>query len=190
MKRDGARVTDRVDVGRLVARACGIEQAGLRGRIAFVLFDRFGNIKDCGHAPNLITDTGDEMYSKRGASVSVNVPTGMRLGTGSTAVAKNGAGAAIVTYVSASQRAIDGGFPTAATKGAGLGWRVTWQSTWAAGIATGSGIAEVVVTNETALTDVAGTAANTISRALISPVVNKGASDSLVVSWFHDLLGS
>jgi hypothetical protein len=29
-----------------------------------------------------------------------------------------------------------------------------------------------------------------VSRALLSPVVNKGASDSLAVTWNHTLLGA
>lgn len=139
---------------------------------------------------NLLTDVGDEYFAKRAGQVAVNVPTGMRLGTGSTAVAKNGAGAAIVTYTSGSSVAIDGGFPTAATKGAGAGWRVTHKTTWAAGVATATGLNEVVITNETALTNVTGSAANTLSRALLSPVVNKGASDTLAVTWLWDCLGS
>jgi hypothetical protein len=112
----------------------------------------------------------------------------MRLGTGTTAVAKTGAGAAIVTYVSGSALAIDGGFPTSALSGSSR--RIQWKTSWSAGVATATGIAEVVITNESPLTDVTGTAANTISRALISPTVNKGASDTLAVTWNHDLLGA
>lgn len=114
--------------------------------------------------------------------------SGMRLGTGTTAVAKTGAGAAIVTYVSGSNVAIDGGFPTSALSGSSR--RIQYKTTWGAGVATASGIAEVVLTFEQPLTDVAGTAANTVSRALLSPVVNKGASDTLAVTWNHDLLGA
>ncbi len=139
---------------------------------------------------NLVTDTGDLYYAQRGASGTPTAPTGMRLGTGTTAVAKNGAGAAIVTYVTSSQVALSGGTPTAAAKAAGTGARITWQATWGAGVATANSIAEVVLTNESPLTNVAGTAANTLSRALLSPTVNKGANDTLVVTWYHDLLGA
>ena len=172
------------------------DEAGLIGVGTYVLTGPNGEVKQEGAVfahgdfKNLITDVGDEYYAKRGASVAINVPTGMRLGTGTTAVAKNGAGAAIVTYVNASQVAFDATYPSAASKGAGAGWRVSYQSSWAAGIATATGISEAVITNETALTNVAGTAANTISRALLSPVVNKGASDTLTITWFHDLLGA
>jgi hypothetical protein len=112
----------------------------------------------------------------------------MRLGTGVTAPAKTGAGAAIVTYVTASQQAIDGGFPTSALSGSAR--RIQWKVSYAAGVATANDISEAVITNENPLTNVAGTAANTISRALLVPVVNKGALDTLALTWNHDLEGT
>lgn len=197
--REFGRVTDLVAAA---ARRCRdhFDRAGVVGVGTYELFGPDGQVKQVGSLmvprkmvgrfANLVTDTGDEVIAKRYSSTSVNVPTGMRLGTGTTAVAKNGAGAAIVTYVTASQVAFDATYPSAATKGAGLGWRVTFVSTWAAGVATATGVAEAVISNETALTNVAGTAGNTVSRALLSPTVNKGASDSLVITWNHDILGS
>lgn len=114
--------------------------------------------------------------------------TGMRLGTGATAAAKTGAGAAIVTYVTGSNKAPDASFPTSALNSSSR--RITYQSSWAAGVATASGIAEAVMTFESPLTDVAGTAANTIARAVLASTVNKGASDTLQVTWTQDLLGA
>jgi len=148
-----------------------------------------GQLKARGEFGNLVTQVGDQFYGDRAAAIgAINTVTGMRLGTGTTAVAKTGAGAAIVTYVAASQKAIDGAFPTSALSGSSR--RIEWKTTWAAGEATATGIAEVVITNETPLTNVAGAAANTISRALISPTVNKAAGDTLAVTWQHDLLGA
>lgn len=139
---------------------------------------------------NLVTQVGDQYYGERAAGIGSPPAqvTGMRLGTGSTAVAKTGAGAAIVTYTTASQVAISGGFPTSSIPGSAR--RIQWQALWGAGVATASGLNEVVITNETPITNVAGSAANTIARALLSPVVNKGASDTLTVTWNHDLLGA
>lgn len=139
---------------------------------------------------NLVTQVGDQYYGERAAGIGSppNQVTGMRLGTGSTAVAKTGAGAAIVTYTTGSSIAISGGFPTSSIPASSR--RIQWQTLWAAGIATVSGLNEVVITNETPLTNVAGSAANTISRALLSPVINKGASDTLTITWNHDLLGA
>lgn len=139
---------------------------------------------------NLVTQIGDQYYGERAAGIGSPPAqvSGMRLGTGSTAVAKTGAGAAIVTYVTASNKAIDATWPQSSLNGSSR--RIQWKTTWNAGEATATGIAEVVITNEASLTNVAGTAANTVSRALISPTVNKGASDTLAVTWNHDLLGA
>lgn len=139
---------------------------------------------------NLVTQVGDQYYAERAAGIASPPAqvTGMRLGTGTTAVAKTGAGAAIVTYVTGSNVAITGGFPTSALNGSSR--RIQWKSDWAAGVATATGIAEAVITNETPLTNVAGAAANTIARVLLSPTINKGASDTLSITWNHDLLGA
>ena len=109
-------------------------------------------------------------------------------GTGVTAAAKTGAGAAIVTYVAASQKALDATYPQSSLSGSSR--RIQYVTTWGAGVATATAIAEAVITNETPITNVAGTAANTIARALLSSTVNKEAGDTLVLTWNHDLLGA
>jgi len=165
------------------------DHVGLSGWLEVVLVDEEGRTKLCYVVPNLITEVGDQYYGERAAGIASppNQVTGMRYGTGTTAVAKTGAGAAIVTYVSGSSLAMDAGFPASALSGSSR--RIQWKRTWAAGVATANAISEVVITNETALTDVAGTAANTISRGLLSPTINKTAGDSLAITWNHDLLG-
>lgn len=160
---------------------------GIYGYGVAILRGPDGEIKETRTFANLITTVGDETYAKRGSGVaSPNAPTGMRLGTGVTAVAKSGAGAAIVTYKAGTALAFDGGFPTAAAIGSDVGWRVTFKRTWAAGVGTDAALAEVVITNETGPTDVAGNAANSVARALLTPTVNKAAGDSLEVTWTHD----
>jgi hypothetical protein len=142
---------------------------------------------------NLITNVGDEYYAERAAGIASppGQVTGMQLGTGSTAVAKNGAGAAVVTYITSSAVAIDGGFPTSTnTQTGAVAITIAWKTTWAAGVATATGINEVVLINQAVATNSAAPAANTISRALLSPVVNKGASDTLAITWNHNLLGA
>ena len=148
--------------------------------------------------PNMVTDIGDKYYAEAGAALCANgtvaAPagiTGMRLGTGVTAASKTGAGAAIGTYISGSNVAITGGYPTSSQPGgAGTARRIIWRGTWNPGVATANSISEVVVTNETPLSNVAGVAANTIARAVLSPVQNKGATQTMVVDWYHDILGS
>lgn len=193
---DQAQIRDILTLENRKARGVYGDTLGMYGVGVAVLRGEDGVIKDIIGFHNKITDVGDEFYAKRGiAGINTNgvtataVPTGMRLGTGVTAEAKNGVGGAIVTYVAASSLAFDATYPTITNLGAGLGWQARYQTLWAAGVATASGISEAVITNETPLTNVAGTAANTIARALLTPVVNKGASDTLTVTWDHKFLG-
>jgi hypothetical protein len=165
------------------------EPIQLRGLVVVELFDEFGRLKDYEELTNLVTQVGDQYYGERAAGIGSppGQVTGMRLGTGTTAAAKTGAGAAIVTYISGSQAAIDGSFPTSSIPGSAR--RIQWKTTWAAGTATNSAITEAVITNESPLTNVAGTAANTISRVVFT-AKDKQAGDSLAITWNHDLLGA
>jgi len=188
MKTSPARITDSLQVAAEYGRV-PLSQLGLKGWLEIDLIDENGKLKLHLVVPNLITQVGDQFYGDRAAAIgAISAVTGMRLGTGTTAVAKTGAGAAIVTYVTASNKAIDGTWPQSSLNGSSR--RIQWKTTWIAGEATANDIAEVVITNENPLTNVAGTAANTISRALITPTVNKAAGDTLAVTWNHDLLGA
>jgi len=132
---------------------------------------------------------GPGVWSSGGDIKGPSLPTAitMKLGTGSTAVAKNGAGAALVTYTAATAVAFDATFPNTSSVS---GWRVQYKTTFVAGVGTASGLNEVVIVAESLLIDATTAAGATISRALLSPVVNKGASDSLAVTWNHTLLGA
>lgn len=162
--------------------------AGIRGIVIWELFDEDGVLKAHGEEHNLITQIGDQYYGERATGVGSppSQSTGMKLGTGSTAAAKTGAGAALVTYLTGSNQAFASG-PVSSLATASR--RITWTATWAAGTATASGIQEVVLVNDSAV-DATSTAANTYSRAVLSPVINKGATDSLTITWQHDLLGA
>jgi hypothetical protein len=167
-----------------------LDNAGISGEFIYRLIDRHGNVKQYGHIKNLITDYGDQWAASRTANVSVQgAITGMRLGTGTTSPAKSGAGAAIVTYVSGSARVLDAN-PSLSDQGSGSGHDAVYVVTWPDGVVTQNNISEVVVTNEDPVTNVAGTAGNTIARGLLSPVVNKGADDTLQVTWRNRYNGS
>lgn len=159
----------------------------LRGYADIVLHDEAtGELKHFERVANGITQVGDQYWGERASGIASppNQVSGMRLGTGTTAFAETGAGAAIVTYITTSQKALDGGYPTSALSGTSR--RITWQASWAAGTATNAAITEAVITNEATLTDVAGTAANTIAR-IVFTAVNKTATDSLTITWQHDV---
>ena len=162
------------------------DKSGIFGEVVAELCGPDGELKARCVTHNLVTSVGDQYYAGR-AALSTGLPsqvTGMKLGTGSTAPAKSGAGAALVTYLSNSHQAMDGSYPTA------TGGVVTWRVTYAAGKATtASAITEVVLVTD-ALADATSTAANTSCRALLSGIGSKGSGDSLQVTWTHTLLGA
>lgn len=161
--------------------------ARIKGHVHLVLLDEFGNVKDERSKSNLVTSVGNQYFAERAANIASppNQVSGMKLGTGTTAAATTGAGSALVTYITGSQRAMDATFPSAAA-GAGTSRRITWQATWAAGVATNAAITEAVIVNEATLADLTTAAANTIARVVFT-AISKSATDSLVITWTHDL---
>lgn len=162
------------------------DAATIEGTVHAVLIDEDGNVKAEVTTRNLVTAIGDQLYASRGAGLTSSAtPTGMKLGTGSTAVAKTGAGAALVTYLSASNKAFDATFPSA------TGGVASYKRTYAPGEATtASAITEVVIVTEAISTDATSTAANTISRALLTGIGSKAAGDTLTITWTHTILGA
>lgn len=159
----------------------------LSGVVVAQMFGPNGKLKSRVATCNLVTSVGDQMYAARGAGIGSPpaAPTGMRIGTGSTAPAKSGAGAAIVTKVTGGNKAFDATYPQAS------GGVVTYKTTYGPGEGTtASAVTEVVIVNDTIATDTATAAANTISRALLSGIGSKGAGDTLEITWTHTLLGA
>lgn len=162
------------------------DPAGITGQVTWELRGPDGKVKRRATAYNIITQVGDQMYGERGAGLAAPpaAPTGMKLGTGSTAVAKTGAGAALVTYLANSHQAFSS-TPASALNGSVR--RITYAATFAAGKATSaSAITEAVIVNE-ALTDATSAAAATVSRVLLTGIGSKGASDTLALTWTHDI---
>lgn len=169
-------------------------QETFTGSVLIQLYDEDGNLKDELRGGNLITDAGDLYYAGKAiaaiAPASPSAPTamsGMKLGTGTTAAAKSGAGAALVTYLTASNLAFDASFPATQNLGAGLGVNGQYKTTWGAGVATNSAITEAVIVNDAA-TNATTTAANT-SHRIVFTAINKLAGDTLVITWNAKFLG-
>jgi hypothetical protein len=193
---DNGRLTDEIMI-ELDRMRVFEDRIGLVGYGIAALYGATGQLKQLEVFSNLITTAGDQYYAKMGiVGVSPAAPTaptlanGMKLGTGSTAVAKSGAGGALVTYKTGSNVVFNASYPVAAAvAGTDTGWTATYQSTWAAGVATDAALTEVVIVNDQA-TNATTTAANTYSRALFASAINKGALDALTVTWAHKFLGS
>lgn len=160
------------------------------GHVVAELHDERGVLLAREEQDNLVTQVGDQVFAERGAGIgALAAPTGMRIGTGATAAAKTGAGAAIVTKVTAGNHAFDATFPQSALNGAAR--RITWKCTYAAGEGTSaSNIAEAVLVNDTIASDVATAAANTVARVVFTTLGAKGATDTLTISWTFDLQGT
>ena len=166
---------------------------GMVGFGVVEVFDKYGNLKQSEPFANLITTAGDQYYAKMGivgvSPANATAPTlaaRMKLGTGTTAAAKSGAGAVLVTWL--NTQAFDATYPqAAAVAGTDTGWTATYKTTWAAGTATNSAITEATISTDT--TGAVGLAADTISRTVFT-AVNKGASDTLAITWSHRLLGA
>jgi len=154
------------------------------------VFGPDGTLKDERRVKNLITTAGDEYYAKRGAAgVSPAAPAdvtkvdGMKLGTGATAAAKSGAGAALVTYETGSNNPFDATFPDFVDLASDTGWQIRYKTTWAAGDVTETALTEAVITKDST-SDATSSAANTIARVVFS-AINKTAADTLVITWLH-----
>src|SRR5689334_22854766 len=128
MSTDHGRLSDAVQIA--MERARGFkDNGGLVGWGIVELHDRLGRLIQVEPFANLITDAGDLYYVTRGmagvgtpAAADATKVTGMKLGTGTTAVAKNGAGASLVTYLSGSNvlwTSTDTTFPQSVNLGAG-----------------------------------------------------------------------
>ena len=166
------------------------EKVGARANV-HVVHRRNGVVIADYWGENLVTDVGDGHISKRIIEGDTeNIVTGMKLGNDSaTAVAKNGAGSGMVTYITGSQEALDAA-PLEATKGAGAGWRSTFICTWVAGDVTDNDVAEVCLTNQTALADNTSAIADTIGRFIFGSPIDKQSGDSLEITWQLDALGA
>jgi hypothetical protein len=186
---------EKINVEDSIEVSLGKDACGGEGFAIIEVIDINGNVKEREFVNNLISDAGD-LYNASKLIVGISpanpsAPTamsGMKLGTGTTAAAKSGAGAALVTYISASNKAFDATYPQIANLGAGLGVTAVYKTTWAAGEATNSAITEAVIVND-AGTNATSTAANTISRITFT-AKNKTASDTLAITWSHKQLGA
>ena len=166
-----------------------VDAMSLVGFVEARLFGPDGRLKQLESGYNLVTDYGDEHVGERMSLDAQDIVTGMRLGTGATAAAKAGAGAAIVTYESGSNEDLDA-VSVGSDKGAGLGWRQAHVCTWIAGDVTEVALAEVVLSDENPLTDVAGVVGDTVARFVFGSTIDKQAGDSLEVTWNVDFLGA
>ena len=141
----------------------------LRGDVALVLRDKDGNVKDERNIKNLIVDSGLNFICDR-MKDDETAMTHMALGSGSTAAA---AGDTSLGSQLGSREALDSDTVSSNT--------ITYVASFEAGDATGA-VTEAGIFN-------AASGGTMLCRTVFS-VVNKGADDSLSVTWTITLTAS
>ena len=146
----------------------GIE---VRGSLLVELFDADGVLRETREVENLIVTTGrDAIIERLDSTPTTAVPSHMAVGTGSAAPA------AANTTLGAE---IDRNALTSSTSAGGV---LTMVANWAAGDATNAAIAEAGVFNNV-------TGGTMYSRATFA-AINKGANDTLQITWTYTLTPS
>ena len=159
---------------------------GLRGVVVAELRDRIGNLKQREIVHNLVTDKGDD-FAKSAIYTAAYTTWGIKLGTATTTPSKSGAGSYIGTgdYVSGSAKALDDSTPK---QGASANI-VQFRRLWAAAEGTSNDINRVAITDNT--TDAGeADATHTFAIAKFASAINKGADDTLTVTWNVTFLGA
>lgn len=142
-------------------------QVGIKGIARLELRDEFGRIKQVEEVENLITTAGRNAIIERlDSAPGTSQPTHMAIGTGATAAAAGD---------TTLQTELDRNALSSNVAAANV---LTMVADWAAGDGTGA-ITEAGVLN-------AGAGGTLYSRAVFS-VINKGALDTLQITWTYTL---
>jgi hypothetical protein len=139
------------------------ENMKAKGRLSIVLKDEDGNVKDTREVDNLVVNTGLAYIASRMKDATATAMTHMGLGSGSTAAA---AGDTDLGSLLGSREALDS---TTVTSNA-----IEYVASFEAGDATGA-VTEAGIFN-------AVSGGTMLCRTVFS-VVNKGASDTMTVTW-------
>lgn len=141
------------------------EKFGITGELDIVLRAEDGSIKESIHVPNLVVTVGKNFIASRMIGTASTVMSHMAVGTATATPATSD-----TTLGTEVGRAI---FSIAASA---TGNVVTYTANFAAGTGTGA-------LTEAGIFNASGAGAGTMLCRTTFPVVNKGASDTLTISW-------
>jgi len=149
------------------------EMLKLSGRLSIVVKGENGQIKDQREVENLIVNTGLAYIASRMVGTAKNVMSHMAVGSGTTAAAAGNTG---LEAGLGSRKSLD-----STTIAGSNNEQVVYVATFAAGEGTGA-VTEAGIFN-------ASTSGDMLCRTVFS-VVNKAASDSMVITWTITLSAS
>ena len=147
-----------------------IENMKAKGRLNIVLKDQNGNVKDTREVDNLVVDAGLDYIASRMKDATATAMSHMAIGSGTTAAA---AGNTDLESILGSREALDSTTVTDNT--------IQYVSSFEAGDGTGA-VTEAGIFN-------AASTGTMLCRTVFS-VVNKGANDTLSITWTITLSAS
>lgn len=148
----------------------GLENLKVKGRLNIVLKNSAGEVKDTREVDNLVVNTGLAFITSRMGGTSDAVMSHMAIGSGTTAAA---AGDTDLESILGSREALDSTTPSTNT--------IVYVASFEAGEGTGA-VTEAGIFN-------ASTAGTMLCRTVFS-VVNKGADDTMTITWTITLSAS
>lgn len=134
------------------------------GRLKIVVTGEDGTVKDTREVDNLVVDTGLDYIASRMKDTTEDAMSHMELGTGTTAAAAGDT--ALETVISGSRTALTS---TTVTDNA-----IAYVASFGAGVGTGA-VTEAGILN-------AASGGTLLCRTVFS-VVNKGAADTMAITW-------
>lgn len=189
---DKSQIRDAVETALAMARDLANGGVGIVGYGVIELRHEDGSLGLVRPFANLVTDVGDLYYATMGIALvtpsNTAQPTkltGMQIGSNAAAVTKASTGAGMNTFLFG--KAFDATYPKAVALASGQGAEAQYMTTFAAGEGTSTTVNEAVLTNGTIGTTSA--VANTIAR-ILTGTINKGAGDSLAITWRNKFLGA
>ena len=166
----------------------------MKGRVNYTLYDENGNVKQKGDGKgcNIVTTQGDRYFVDLLSDAGAATIKLMCLGTGTANVAK--ADTWVSGYFSGNGSAAASSGTVSHVTNSGTPANLQLVGTFGAGYATQNGITRVGYTNLNPSADGNGTPNNSttffVAHGTITPTVNKGANDTLVVTWDITFLGA
>ena len=170
------------------------DKSGIKGKITWKLIGKDGVIKNSGESTNIVTNQGDDYYVDQLSDAGGSVAQIFVLGTGTASVGKTDTWVSGYFSNNGTTDGTAGAVAITTHPTGGSENTLRYSGTFAAGYATQDGITRIGLANMVAAADGNGTpnASTTffIAHGTIDPTVNKGASDTLVVTWDHTFLGA
>ena len=176
----------------------------VKGKVVAVLLGPKGEVKQVATGRNIVTDAGDLYYAERAVLLTTGTPISpvptnftdangvpdmiMGYGTAGSAPGKASNRSAISAIVAGSELALDATYPLVNDPDAdntGSGADIaTYHHEYGAGVGTATGIDRAYLTNPSP-----GASEALLAYAVISPVINKGAGDTLKLFFNHTFSG-